>query len=168
MEIPDALKNRRSIRKFSERPVDRRTLDEIIRAGTWAPSGLNNQPWKFVVVQDDRPLVEKLAACTKYAHIIRGAPASILVFLDTETSYHREKDIQAIGACIQNMLLAIHIKGLGGVWLGEILNQRLEVERLAEVPEHMELMGVVALGHPAEKKGPCERKPFEEFIVSRK
>jgi len=166
MENLDALKNRRSIRKFSERPVDRRTLDQIIQAGTWAPSGLNNQPWKFVVVRDDRTLVEKLAACTKYAHIIRAAPACILVFLDTEKSYHREKDIQAIGACIQNMLLAIHVKRLGGVWLGEILNQRKDVEHLVDVPEHLELMAAIALGYPAEKKGSCERNPLEEFIVS--
>jgi len=168
MDGLEALRNRRSIRKFTGQTVDPGTVDEIIRAGTWAPSGLNNQPWKFVVVRDDRSLAGELAACTKYAHIIRGAPVSILVFLDGETSYHREKDIQAVGACIQNMLLAVHMRGLGGVWLGEILNQRHEVERLLGVPGHLELMAVVALGHPDERKGPCERKPLDAFVLSRK
>jgi len=168
MEGMDALRNRRSIRKFTGLPVDPGTVDRVIQAGTWAPSGLNNQPWKFVVVQEDRALAGKLAACTKYAHVVRAAPVCILVFLDTGESYHREKDIQAVGACVQNMLLAAHMLGLGAVWLGEILNQRQEVERLAEVPGRLELMAAVALGHPAEKKGPCQRKPLEAFVLSRR
>lgn len=167
MQVLEALRGRRSIRKFTDRPVDPEVLDRVLRAGTWAPSGLNNQPWKFVVVQGDRSLARKIAACTRYAQVVRGAPVSILVFLDTEASYHREKDIQAVGACIQNMLLALHGLGLGGVWLGEILNRRHEVERLAGAPPHLELMAVVALGHPAERKGPCERKPLEAFVLSR-
>ena len=129
----EEIKSRRSIRKFTSAEVDEQTIDTIIEMGTWAPSGLNNQPWKFVVVREKETL-NKLSRHTVYSHIIKNAPACIAVFLDNKTSYHREKDIQAIGACLQNMLLAIHHLGLGGVWLGEILKNREQVEKLLEVP----------------------------------
>ncbi len=163
----EAIRERRSIRKFTDAPLTERLLDEIVEMGAWAPSGLNNQPWKFITIQD-KNLLNQLAQNTKYKHIIEGAPACIVAFFDTACSYHREKDLQAIGACIQNMLLAIHEKGLGGVWLGEILNKRAAVEELLQVPPTMELMAVVALGYPDESKGQGSRKPLSEIILAKK
>ena len=163
----EEIRTRRSIRKFTTVNVDDETLDRIIEMGTWAPSGLNNQPWKFVIVSDQEVKTE-LSSQTKYAHIIKGAPVCIAVFLDNEQSYNRIKDIQALGACIQNMLLAIHHLGLGAVWLGEILNNRETVEKILAVPENCELMAVVALGHPSEQKGKGSRRGIEQVILSRK
>jgi nitroreductase len=163
----DEIRTRRSIRKFTTDAVDDEILDRIIEMGTWAPSGLNNQPWKFVIVRD-RELRTELSRQTKYAHIIKGAPVCIAVFLDNEQSYNRLKDIQAMGACIQNMLLAIHHLGLGGVWLGEILNNRETVEKILEVPDSCELMAVVALGHPAERRGKESRRALDRVIISRR
>ncbi|UCF57265.1 MAG: nitroreductase family protein, partial [Deltaproteobacteria bacterium] len=111
----EEIKSRRSIRKFTADDVDDQTLNQIIEMGTWAPSGLNNQPWKFVIVRN-QDLRMELSRQTRYAHIIRGAPVCIAVFLDNAQSYDRVKDIQAMGACIQNMLLTIHHLGLGAVW----------------------------------------------------
>ena len=163
----EEIRTRRSIRKFTDDDVDDQTLNQIIEMGTWAPSGLNNQPWKFVVVRN-QDLRMALSRQTTYSHIIRGAPVCIAVFLDNEQSYNRVKDIQAMGACIQNMLLAIHHLGLGAVWLGEILKNRENVEKILEVPESCELMAVVALGHPAEGRGKGSRRPIAEVIISRK
>jgi nitroreductase len=87
------------------------------------------------------------------------------VFLDHSESYDRVKDIQAVGACIQNMLLTIHHLGLGGVWLGEILRNRESVEKALEVPESCELMAVIAFGYPAEMRGVGSRKPVERVII---
>ncbi|HPD60134.1 MAG TPA: nitroreductase family protein [Thermodesulfobacteriota bacterium] len=163
----EEIKTRRSIRKFTSEVIDDRTINQIIEMGTWAPSGLNNQPWKFVVVKD-REMLNKLSRQTLYSHIIKNAPVCIAVFLDNNTSYHREKDLQAIGACLQNMLLSIHHLGLGGVWLGEILKNRKQVEKLLEVPDGIELMAVVALGHPAEKPGKGTRKPLDQAIIGQR
>ena len=162
--VMEVIKSRRSIRKFQDKPVDDDTIRKIIEMGTWAPSGLNNQPWKFVIIKD-KELKDKIAECTKYSKIIKDAPVCIAVFLDNSQSYNRVKDIQAIGACIQNMLLTIHAMGLGGVWLGEILNRREEVERILKVPSELELMAVVAFGYPAEKAGKGERRPVSEVIL---
>jgi nitroreductase len=163
----EEIKTRRSIRKFTSEVIDDRTINKIIEMGTWAPSGLNNQPWKFLVIKD-RKMRDKLSQQTIYSHIVKNAPVCIAVFLDNKTSYHREKDIQAIGACLQNMLLAIHHLGLGGVWLGEILKNREQVEKILEVPDGVELMAVVALGHPVEKPGRGTRKPLDQVIIGRK
>lgn len=89
MEAMEAIKTRRSVRGFTNENVSDEVVGQILEAGRWAPSGLNNQAWRFIVVRNE------------------------------ET-----KDVQSIGACIQNMLLAIHSTGLGGVWLGEILKNK--------------------------------------------
>ncbi len=79
--------------------------------------------------------------------------------------YHEVKDHQAMGACIQNMLLASHGMGLGAVWLGEILKNADAVRGLLGLPDSLELMAVIALGHPAEQKGEGQRKPLAEVLV---
>jgi nitroreductase len=163
----EEIRTRRSIRKFIGDGVDNKTIDLIIEMGTWAPSGLNNQPWKFVVIRDQK-IRDEISAQTKYSRIIQGAPVCIAVFLDNSQSYDRVKDIQAVGACIQNMLLTIHDLDLGGVWLGEILKNREVVEKILKVPERCELMAVVALGHTEEKKVAGSRKPLDEVIIARK
>jgi nitroreductase len=79
--------------------------------------------------------------------------------------YHEVKDHQAMGACLQNMLLAIHALGLGGVWLGEILKNADQVRRVLELPENLDLMAVVALGHPKRRDQTSSRKPLSEVIL---
>lgn len=164
MDVFDAIKTRRSVREFTRKDVSGQQIEKILEAGCWAPSGLNNQPWRFKVVKDAE-LREKLSKCTKYGGIILDAPVCIAVFLDNKESYDRTKDVQAVGACIQNMLLVIHSLGLGAVWLGEILNKRREVEELLEVSNECELMAVVALGEPKEKKRTSKRKNIRELIL---
>jgi nitroreductase len=139
-------------------------LFEIIKAGTWAPSGLNNQPWRFVIIQT--PEVRKeLAKLTKYHAVIERAPAGIAVFIDKTAMYHETKDHQSMSACIQNMLLAAHGMGLGAVWLGEILKNADAVRSLFGLPEDMELMAVVAVGHPVAQKRASHRKDVSEVLI---
>lgn len=165
MEILDGIYSRRSIRHFKkDTPVKKDHLQEIIKAGTWAPSGLNNQPWRFVVVTD-RETLDELAGHTKYDRIIREAPACICVLVDTEAMYDEVKDHQAIGACIQNMLLATHALGLGAVWLGEILKSSKEVLALLGLADNLDLMAVVALGHPSAPPRASSRKDVTEVII---
>ncbi|WP_457571468.1 nitroreductase family protein [Desulfovulcanus sp.] len=163
-DLFDAIYKRRSIRKFTDQDVEREKIIEILDAGRWAPSGLNNQPWRFLVVKDEQRK-SKLAECTKYGHIVRQANALIVVFLAKDAMYNATKDYQAAGACIQNMLLAIHGLGLGGVWLGEILNQETQVHGVLNTdPEQLELMAVIALGHSAQE-GSSSRKDLSQLLL---
>jgi nitroreductase len=164
MELLEGLQTRRSIRTYTDQPVTKEQLHEIIRLGTMAPSGMNNQPWRFVTIQNKETL-QKLALLTKYSHIIGKAAACIAVFIDKTAMYHEVKDHQSMGACIQNLLLASHGMGLGGVWLGEILKSAKEVRELCGLSDDMELMAVVSLGHPAGKGGRADRKPVEEVLL---
>ena len=165
-EILEIILQRRSVREFESKPVLNEMIASILEAGRWAPSGLNNQPWRFVVV-DDEKILFKLAYMTKYSSILLQASTAMAVFLDKEASYSREKDIMAIGACIQNMLLQVQKIGLGACWLGEILNKAKDVELLLNVPESYELLAVLALGYPKERDNmevSRERKDLKELV----
>jgi len=164
MELLEGIYSRRSVRQYKNQPVEKEQLLEIIKAGIWAPSGLNNQPWRFVIIQD-QCLRHQLAALTKFGRIIETAPAAIAVFLDKKSVYHDIKDYQAMGACLQNMLLAAHAMELGAVWLGEILKNSDQVRALLELPDDLKFMAVVAIGHPASTNQTSKRKEFQEFLL---
>lgn len=162
--VQEAIKNRRSIREFKDQPVSSEQLYEIVTAGIWAPSGLNNQPWRFVLVRDEDTR-EKLALQTKYSHVIRSAPALIVILLDKSAMYDEVKDHQSAGACIQNMLLATEEIGLGAVWLGQILKNKSQVNAILDLNDNFDLMAVLAVGYPANRNQKSQRKPIADFIL---
>jgi nitroreductase len=138
-----------------------------LEAASWAPSGLNNQPWRFALVWD-RESKEALAALTRYSSTFESAAVLIVVFLDSEASYDHTKDCQAIGACLQNLLLALHSFDLGAVWIGEVLKNGGRLKEVLKLPESLELMAVVAVGHPAHRNWSSDRRPLEELILLEK
>lgn len=164
MDTIETIRKRRSIREFSEKTPDIDTIMKTIEAARWAPSGLNNQPWKFLIVQD-KETKEGLARFTKYKDIVLGAPVSIVVCLDHRSGYNRDKDLMAIGAAIQNILLCACSLGLGTCWLGEIINRKDEVAGYLKLGGGLEIMAVIAMGHPAGESGDGERKPLSELIL---
>lgn len=164
MEILDLIKSRRSVRRYSSKKVSRELIKKILEAGRWAPSGLNNQPWRFIVITS-KEQKEEIKNFTADSRIIEEAFCLIIVFLDKKNSYNRTKDLMAIGACIQNMLLEAHSLGLGTCWLGEILNRREEVEKKLRVSEEYEMVAAVCLGYPAEKAQKSSRLKLEELIL---
>ncbi|MBC7230980.1 MAG: nitroreductase [Actinobacteria bacterium] len=166
MEVERAILTRRSVRRFKEERVADEDVAALLEAGRWAPSGLNNQPWRVAVVED-RGKAEELAGCTRYASTVRSAPLLVAVFLDHGASYDRDKDLMAVGAFIQNVLLAAHARGLGAVWLGEILKEKERVRQILEMPADCELMAVLAVGHPSEEPGTGSRKPLPELVLRR-
>jgi nitroreductase len=166
LDILDEIRSRRSVRKFTPEPVSDELIDRILEAGRWAPSGLNNQPWRFAVVKD-RGLITEISKLTHYGKVVRAAQVLIPVFIATEKIYHREKDIQGIGACLQNMLLEIHSLNLGAVWLGEIIRSNLPIKHLLGLGSDLELMAVIALGWPDEKPRMTKRKTLKELVVYR-
>jgi nitroreductase len=159
-----AIKNRRSVREFTAQAVNPDMVREILTAGIWAPSGLNNQPWRFVLISEPERR-SRLAELTHYAHIVLAAPVLIAVYLDQEKMYDATKDHQAAGACIQNMLLAAHALGLGAVWLGQILKNKEKVNEVLELRSRYDLMALLALGHPQHNKQSSQRQALEDFIL---
>jgi Nitroreductase len=163
-EVTENIYSRRSIRRFSEKTIPEESVETLLECARFAPSGLNNQPWRFIVV-DDSALRTEISLLTHYSDIILSAPLLISVFLDTASSYHREKDLMAVGASIQNILLAAHSFKLGAVWLGEILKNKENVSKILNAPDHFELAAVIAVGYPAENlsNDKTDRKPLNEI-----
>lgn len=162
-DVLNAIRTRRSIRHYKDHEVSEEDVTAILEAGRWAPSGLNNQPWRFAVVRDPK-VKNEIAELTRYREIIRGAPVIFVVFMDNTAGYDRVKDCQAIGACLQNMWLATHALSLGGVWLGEILKNKDRVAEILGSPEIFELMAVLAIGHPLDRQQKSQRKALSELV----
>ena len=165
--LTDIIKSRKSTRNFLYKKIDNETIGAILECGRWAPSGRNSQPWKVCIVS--HPTVKRLIAeQSKYGGIIESAYLNFVVFLDHERGYDRVKDLLGMGAFIENLLLAVHAKGLGAVWIGEILKNKENVSEIFKLsPEKYELMGVLTVGlidQALEKKEKRERRALEEFI----
>ncbi|MFH1460057.1 MAG: nitroreductase family protein [Candidatus Omnitrophota bacterium] len=167
MNLKELILERRSVRKYKKKAICEETIQNILETGIWAPSGLNNQPWRFKIITE--PIIKnKLAQLTKYNSIIEKAPCVICVFLEKEVMYDRDKDIMAIGACIQNMLLYAFSIGIGSCWLGEILNKKDQANKLLGIKNQLELMAVIAFGYDQLnefklRKG--QRDNLESFIL---
>lgn len=162
-----ALHERRSIRKYTDEPVSDEAVIHILEAGRWAPSGMNNQPFRFMVFRKNDPRFETLAGLTKYTHIVQSCAVMIGLFLDKTATYHEKKDQQSAGACVQNMMLAAHAQGLGSVWLGQMMNNAPQVlEALGLSENDYEFITVITVGHPAES-GTANRKPLDHYMLEK-
>ena len=163
MDALECMKTRRSIRKFTDAPVTKEMITESLECGRWAPSGMNHQPWRVFAITNPGTKAA-LSKCTQNGAIIKNAPCVLAIFLDTSTEYNYVKNVQSIGAFFENLLLAIHASGLGGVWLGQIYNQKDQVHEVLGVTDaNREFMGAIAFGYP-DQAGESDRVPIEEFV----
>ena len=164
MDVGNAIRQRRSIRQYTNEMPKKEDVKKILEAAIWAPSGLNNQPWKFKVIED-KPQKDGLAEFTKYSKIVKNAPLVICVFLDNSATYNRDKDVMAVGAAIENMLLTACELGLAACWLGEILNKASQVQDYLKTDSDYELMAVVTLGFSDEEVTKGCRRAFKSFTL---
>lgn len=161
--VINAILERRSVRRYTGEPLPSGTIEILLEAARWAPSGLNNQPWRFLVMTE-KAVLRRISPLTNYKKIIDESSACIAVFFHKPSGYNRDKDLMSIGACVQNILLAAYALGLGAVWLGEILNRKNEFSELLGIVSDNELCAVVALGVPDEIPA-RERKPLKELML---
>ena len=152
-----ALLERRSIRKYKDQSIDSQTIREILRAGMYAPSAVNSQPWEFLVITD-RTELKKLSTYSEHWGMLQQAGAAIIVLanLSGYRSTHQDFFIQDCAACTQNMLIAAQGLGLGAVWLG--LYPKLDiipkVHLQFDIPDDIIPFSIISLGIPDEQKHP--------------
>jgi nitroreductase len=163
--VLQAIRERRSIRKYTGENIPDTVIEKILDAGRWAPSGLNNQPWRFAVVRN-RGIREEMSRLTCYRGIVVECDLCVAVLYNHNAGYDRDKDLMGIGACVQNMLLAAYSQGVGAVWLGEILKRKKDVNVLLGIDEENELMAVLAMGFSAETPE-MEREPLDNLVLKR-
>ena len=142
---------RRSLRRFTDRPLSQQELEQLLRAAMQAPSAGNAQPWEFVVVKN-KTTFEKIIEIHPYASPLNTADAAIVVCGNTNRERFAGFWVQDCSAALQNLLLEAVSLNLGAVWLGiHPIQQRVEdLAALLKLPEGVIPLGIVAVGHPAE------------------
>ena len=149
----NTILTRRSIRKYTNQPLTAEELEGILRAGMTAPSARNARPWRFVVV-DDRAQLDALRRAHPYAGALETAPAAIVLCGQPQgADWFDDYWQQDCGACAENMLLAAHGMGLGGLWMGVYPDEarRAAFREILALPREVEPFCALAFGHPAEE-----------------
>ncbi len=151
MHIIETIFNRRSIRKYTDEPVNGKKIHRILEAAMMAPSAGNAQPWQFVVVRD-RTMLASIKNINPNAGMAEKAQVGILVCGDLSLEKYDGFWVQDCSAAIQNMLLAAHAEGLGAVWTGVYpKGDRVEgFKRLFELPEHIIPLAFIPVGYPGQ------------------
>jgi nitroreductase len=155
---------RRSIRFWDGRPVPRLMLEEIVRAGQWAPCACNLQTLRVLIVDDP-------GEAALFEGEVSGAPAQLVVCQDTRpyefyrTSVPGHNPWLDCGAAMQNMLLMAHALGLGAVWLTFSERQRQSVHDRFRIPDGIEVVSYISLGWPAIQPIPPGRMELEAVLL---
>ena len=160
--IMDTITSRRSVRKWTPEAVSEGDIKDILEAAMNAPSAVNEQAWQFVVLSGK--VLEDFVKIN--GNTPKGSPVGILVCGDKKADKLGGFYVHDCCAATQNILLAVHAKGLGGVWTAIFPNAIPEVRRLLNLPEHVYPLAFVPFGYPASQ--PTKRASrYDETKVHR-
>lgn len=182
MEVMEAIKGRRSVRRYNTRPVDDETLNTILEAARQAPSWHNTQCWRFIVVRDSQ-LRNKLADTgidvaegkpNRGAEAMRVTPIAIVACAKLRESGYFTREpkepvtdkgdwyMYDVALAMQNLMLAAHGLGLGTVNVGAF--DSIKVAEILGVPEGFIVVSMTPLGYPDERPNPRPRKELAEIV----
>jgi len=144
------IQSRKSIRKYSQKPIPENELKEILKTGFSAPSGGNMQPWRVVVVKD-QTRKDRLATAAYGQSFIAEAPVLLVVCAVPHESAEKYKErgatlyaLQDTAALTQNILLASHALGYATCWIGAFNED--EVSKIIKVPEGIRPVSMIPIG----------------------
>ena len=167
MDFLELTKNRFSLRKFSDKKVEKEKIDYILAAMQAAPTAVNFQPQRILVLTDEKEL-EKVSKCTKFAF---NPPLNFLVCYDKETSWtrgndgHDEGEIDA-AIVATHMMLAAKSVGLGTTWVGSF-NPK-DIKEQFNLPENYVPVAFLPTGYPSDDAEPSaahsSRKDLNETV----
>lgn len=145
MEVFEAVKKRKSMRAYEQKPIPDDVLSRILEAGRLAPSASNYQPWHFVIVRD--PEKRKVLSEGRYAHFLTQSPLVIVGCGDTERS--PKWNAVDVSIAMQQMVLMATSEGLGTCWIGSFDED--SVRKCLNVPEQFNVVAMLAVGYGREK-----------------
>lgn len=160
----ECIMTRYSLRAYSSRPVADSIVEKILRAGMAAPTAMRMQPWEMVVVTE-QPLKDSIASVSKGMAMIKDAPLVVAVcgntnrFIEGESAAAGGFWIEDCSAAAENILLAAHAIGLGGVWCGVYpVDERVEhMRRILNLPDTIVPFNVMAIGYPEAAGAPKDK-----------
>lgn len=183
MELSDAIKNRKSIRKYKNIEVQDNIIEELIECARLAPSAKNRQPWQFMIVKDktknevadimlkqlketdvdlERKLYNAKSSVKETAYIMKEAPILILVFRPKEDNWIIG-DSLSIGAAIEHICLRATDLELGSLWIRDIVYTQKEIAKLVD-KDDMELISAISIGYADENPKQRPRKKLNEIL----
>jgi len=164
MDVDEAIRTRRSVRRYRPTRVPDDLLRQIVEAGIAAPSAGNLQSRRFFVVKDTRRR-GRLAAAAMNQQFIREAPVAVVVCADHRIRNEYEQrgvDLYCLldcAAATHSMMLAAHARGLATCWVGAF--DEAEVARILDTPRYLRPVTIFPIGYPAETPTPPSRIRFE-------
>ena len=166
--VIDNIMTRTSIRAYTDQPVSGEDVETLLKAAMAAPSARNQQPWAFVVI-NDQAVKDSISANISTSKMVAGAPLVIAICgnLDKALSGTAQPYwIQDASAATENMLLAAHALGLGAVWCGiyPVSAREDYIRELVNLPPNLVPFNLVAIGYPAEEPAPKDKWKPENII----
>jgi nitroreductase len=159
LDAIEALKTRRSVRVYEDRPVPREVIEEIVDVARLAPSANNIQPWEFIVVTEPGTR-KQIADLTDYGKFIARSGACIVVFANDVKHY-----LEDGSAATENILIAAHALGLATCWVAGYKKAYADPLRsLLGVPDGYMLVALISLGYSDEKPRPHGKRELSDVL----
>ena len=165
MDVMDAIKQRRSIRGYENRPVEESKLKAILEAGRLAPSASNKQDWKFVVVRDAEIRKKLAVACNQQAFIAEAAVVLVCCATNMERKMAGGQACGPIDVAIamDHITLKAMEEGLGTCWIGSY--NEAAIKKILGIPDGVSIIDVLPLGYPKEIPQARPRKEIKELYA---
>jgi len=182
MEVLEAIKTRRSIRKYKTTPVDDKTVEIVLEAARWAPSWANRQCWRFIVVRDNKIKAELALTLGKFerdgvlvdnpsVEAIKSAPVVIVACAELGKSGYELGKLATdkgdwymfdVALAMQNLALTAHSLGSATVHVGAV--DAKQAASILQVPEGFCVVEMTPLGYPDQERNPRPRKELSEIV----
>ena len=166
MHIMDAIRNRRSVRAYSSRPISDEVMNRMRQALRYAPSACNIQPWHFILVTDP-DLRRQVAQASKDQMWMADAPVIVAACgyphraYQAMGGYGNSTDID-VAIALDHLTLAAVAEGLGTCWIGAFDPEA--ARQVLGLPDDVEPIAFTPLGYPADQPKPKKRKPLSELV----
>ncbi len=163
MDVFEAIRTRRSIRKYKDKKIEKEKLDKILEGGRLSLSANNQQPYCFVVVNDPSIIEKVSSACNQDWQ----APSMIITCAFPEKAWIRDDGEEIwkvdVAIALSNIVLTAWEEGLGTCWIAAFREN--ELKKVLGIPEDVRVVSLTTLGYPAEEKGPVtRRKTIDELV----
>lgn len=175
MDFIEAIKGRRSIRRYQDRDIPDSIIEELLNLALHAPSSMNGQPWHFIVIREDKTKKELVELKNKYcpsekqmyrADFLRNAPVIIVICVDRQKSYDRGVENAVLAAA--NIMLGAYGRGLGSVYMSAygINNPKIaeDIKIILKITSDIDPITMIPLGYPNEVPEHKTIKPLSEVV----
>ncbi len=159
-DILEIIKSRRSIRNYKNEKIKDEEILKIVEAGRWAPSASNNQPWRFIIVQN-KELIKKIGDACKILTINSFVEKAPLIFIIYTEKKHRWVELDC-GICAENMMLEAHSIGIGSCFVGAFKENR--IKEIINLPEDLNVVGLITFGYKENEKEPTLRLDLKDIV----